>query len=159
MFKELKKLLKTELDTTTTIKTNLQITKVNNIGNIQLQNWNANSDNGTESDTDINHKNCYQEIIVKINKSHKMIKQELYYQDEVNNRRTYKDWNKKINNAEGIQVEKKKYEAFKDYEKPTDLNEETQIKNSLKASSYYQKSTEMNRVKETIKHYSKIVTI
>ncbi|CAG8792753.1 37675_t:CDS:10, partial [Gigaspora margarita] len=52
-------------------------------------------------------------IEVKGNKTYDLTIQGLYCQDEINLRRTYKDCNKKISNAEEIRVKKDEHEVFK----------------------------------------------
>ncbi|KAF0424513.1 hypothetical protein F8M41_006560 [Gigaspora margarita] len=80
---------------------------------------------------------------------------QLYCQYEISLEKAYRDWNKKINYAKEIHVEKDKHEAFKDYKSPTELDKQSRVENELQAFIYCLKYTKMSHVNETIKSYLK----
>ncbi|CAG8735572.1 25017_t:CDS:2 [Gigaspora margarita] len=151
--KELIESLTIALNRATAIEINSQFIEVDNISNFQLKNQKADSAKKVESEIDTIY--CPR-IEVKGNKTYDPTTQGLYCQDEIDLRRTYKDCNKKISNAKEIHVEKDKHEAFKDHERPTEPNEETQVKNRLKTFSYCQEPAKMEHIDKIIECYSKI---
>ncbi|KAF0374129.1 hypothetical protein F8M41_012887 [Gigaspora margarita] len=98
-------------------------------------------------------------ITVKVNKTHDLTDQELYYQDEIGLEKAYEDWKKRINkrqiNNDTNKVKKDKHKVFKSYKRPTEPNERTQVKDRLKTFSCYQEYTEMKHIDETIEGYFK----
>ncbi|CAG8819587.1 6089_t:CDS:2, partial [Gigaspora margarita] len=158
--KELIKLLKAELYRVNIIELDSTITKANDIGKIDI------GKDDTQLTKDIKNnipiEEGYQKFIeienkIVINKAEK-----LYYQDKISLRKVYKDWKKRINKRQIDddinKVKKNKHEVFKNHEKLTKLNEETQVKNRLKILSYCQKPAKIEHINEIKEHYSKINT-
>ncbi|CAG8819893.1 25835_t:CDS:2, partial [Gigaspora margarita] len=146
--KESIELLKAELNKANTMGLSSQNTKVDNIKNKIIINK-AKSNIAT----------YYPRGTVKENKTHDLTDQELYYQDEIGLEKAYEDWKKRINRRQiddgTNQVKKDEYEAFKSYERPTEPNKRTQVKNRLKTFSYCQEYTEMKHIDKTIEGYFK----
>ncbi|CAG8513642.1 6210_t:CDS:2, partial [Gigaspora margarita] len=177
--KELIELLKAGLNRANTMGLNLQNTEVDNISNLKLRNQNADSakknlkpieDDRTDVQYDpriscqdkldlrptmqgfetkvvrvyemfdstqkLDTNKPVEKITVKENKARDLTDQELYYQEEI--------------------IKKDEHEAFKSYKRPTEPNEETQVKNRLKTFLYCQKYTEMKHVDKIIECYPKI---
>ncbi|CAG8652345.1 7828_t:CDS:2, partial [Gigaspora rosea] len=135
-----KKNLKPIEDDRTDIQYNTGISCQNNLGLVKDNQLMKNIEDKTSTKEEC-QKFIKRENKIIINKVNNNIV--LYCQEEIDHIKFYKDWNKKINHTKEIQAEKNEHEAFKSYKRPTELDEQTKIKDKLKAFSYYQNSAKI----------------